>query len=1249
MRRSLFHSFILSFLIVLTAQAQTPVPVSKGSFASYVPLTKSKTLEHNGCQAYQMEHRRLYLPDSLLTRLGAPDGSRQGTLALPTNDWWTYGLVNEWTGKIWFYPGWAEAKEGELTVGYPTYWEPTGCEMKWDTPLSVNFTNTLTGKKANFKESLVDSWSDFAMSFIMQDGDAWVRVTCMHGSPMVWLEASGITMQATNPDAAKYAVFTQANLMTVALLTDGADATTFAPYAFRIPRQTRVDYHYDANTSSLTTTFSIQTEPIVQSSIVQSSILMGFLPHHYYGTTFTFNLSPFTFQTPRGQMRLAEGNDFTFTYPVHSFLPYFPAPIEWKEDFSPTRMAELNADYAKRGSFGGDTYWGGKGLTQMAHYMTFALQMGDTATFRMAKQRLKDVLIDWYTFTPGEERYYFAQYPRWGALVGMDPSYDSDTFNDHHFHYGYFVYASALLCLLDDDFRTQYGPMAREVARDYANWQRPITDNPSPLTVNQPWFRTLDPYCGHSFAGGLGNQGNGNGQESTSEAIQGWGGVWLLGAALQDPDMLEAGIFGYTLETRATSEYWFDKQRRNIDYTKYTHPYCCNLTMQGVGWWTWFSGDPVWMHSIQWLPISPILTNSFSEDLAFARWDYSQMYAAKEVGNYEATQNGLGDESGLGNVCLSYLSLFDADSAIHVWNHMDTMGKALAKNPDTGGITYWLAHSHKGLGEKRYDIFANHPLACAYTDTLTNRTTYAVYNVSSAPLSVHFFGAQDTTVAVPNGLTLICGNQTRTVTTIEDEQNEIAPDPMAWNLPYPNLALHKPVTASSYENAGCVASNLTDGDASTRWGSAHRDNEFVIVDLQQMCYIDHIILRWETAYASEYELALSDDNTTWRTVTLSSAGGVEKINLQSSISNLQSQRARYLRVTGLQRATQYGTSLYELEAYGRPLTGDPTAVFAVALSASDTVIYQGQSTTLTTTVYSYDGQVLSATPEQITYPDYGLFTETRTVAGCSASLTIVVMESEQPVAAQVQPAEVTMPVGTEQNFTVYILNQFGVPTDSCVNTYLATQTGDFELTYPCYAMTDTALVHVLAFDEVNLALHKPATASGAEGDGTSASKAVDGDLTTRWSSRFRDNEWIAVDLEACYRLTKVRLIWETAYATSYDIELSDDGEHYTLAQSVTGAKGGTQEIDIRSNGQPVAAQFVRVMCKTRNTGYGSSLWELEVYGVSQCDQQETAIETIVNRQSSNRKFIQDGQLYISHDGIVYSVSGFVFLHNTEQR
>ena len=530
-------------------------------------------------------------------------------------------------------------------------------------------------------------------------------------------------------------------------------------------------------------------------------------------------------------------------------------------------------------------------------------------------------------------------------------------------------------------------------------------------------------------------------------------------------------------------------------------------------------------------------------------------------------------------------------------------------------------------------------MACAYTDTLSGRMTYAVYNVAAAPLSVHFFGAKDTTVTVPHGLTLISGAETHTVTTIEDEEETIEPDPMAWDLPYPNLALHKPVTASSFENAGCVAVNLTDGNTDTRWGSEHRDGEWAMVDLGEVCFIDHLILRWETAFASEYELALSSDGSTWHSAIYASAGGVERISLPFRDGmGVGPSRARYIRLTGLQRATQYGTSLYELEAYGRPLTGDPETVFAVALSASDTVLLQGQTTTLTTTAYNYNGAVLSTSSEQKTYPDYGLFTETRMVGGCSASLTIIVMETEMAAKAQVLPAEVTMPLGTEQEFVVSILNQFGEPMDTCRSVYRATQVGNYELIFPCFEMRDTALVHVLPFEEVNLALHKPATASGAEGDGTAAPKAVDGDMKTRWSSRFQDNEWIAVNLENCYLLTQVRLVWENAYATSFDIEISDDGENYTTVKSISGAKGGTQIHDIRQNGEPVEAQFVRVFCKTRNTGYGSSLWELEVYGEGLCEQEVSAIENH-QLQTTNYKFIKNGRIYISRNGAVYTIDG----------
>src|SRR5688500_4386179 len=65
----------------------------------------------------------------------------------------------------------------------------------------------------------------------------------------------------------------------------------------------------------------------------------------------------------------------------------------------------------------------------------------------------------------------------------------------------------------------------------------------------------------------------------------------------------------------------------------------------------------------------------------------------------------------------------------------------------------------------------------------------------------------------------------------------------------------------------------------------------------------------------------------------------------------------------------------------------------------------------------------------------------------------------------------------------------------------------------------------------NLALGRPATASSVEVAGLEASKAVDGNTGTRWGSAAgSDPQWITVDLGATYAISRVRLVWEAAFA-----------------------------------------------------------------------------------------------------------------------
>ncbi|MGK5684269.1 ThuA domain-containing protein [Actinoplanes sp. URMC 104] len=126
----------------------------------------------------------------------------------------------------------------------------------------------------------------------------------------------------------------------------------------------------------------------------------------------------------------------------------------------------------------------------------------------------------------------------------------------------------------------------------------------------------------------------------------------------------------------------------------------------------------------------------------------------------------------------------------------------------------------------------------------------------------------------------------------------------------------------------------------------------------------------------------------------------------------------------------------------------------------------------------------------------------------------------------------------------------------------------------------------------NLALNRPATASSVENASYPAANAVDASATTRWSSAFSDPQWIQVDLGATRAISRVRLLWEAAYGSAYQIQTSADGSAWTTARSVTGGNGGEDDL----TGLSAQGRYVRVLGTSRGTPWGYSLFNFEVYG-----------------------------------------------------
>ncbi|MFC7244409.1 glycosyl hydrolase [Catellatospora aurea] len=127
---------------------------------------------------------------------------------------------------------------------------------------------------------------------------------------------------------------------------------------------------------------------------------------------------------------------------------------------------------------------------------------------------------------------------------------------------------------------------------------------------------------------------------------------------------------------------------------------------------------------------------------------------------------------------------------------------------------------------------------------------------------------------------------------------------------------------------------------------------------------------------------------------------------------------------------------------------------------------------------------------------------------------------------------------------------------------------------------------------VNVALNKPVVVSSTENANFPGSAAVDGNTTTtRWSSAFSDPQTIRVDLGQTYSISRVRLVWEAAYGSAYQIQTSPDGNTWTTIRSVTGGDGGVDDL----TGLTGSGRYVRVNATTRATAWGYSLFEFEVY------------------------------------------------------
>ncbi|MFE7572544.1 discoidin domain-containing protein [Streptomyces sp. NPDC057539] len=189
-------------------------------------------------------------------------------------------------------------------------------------------------------------------------------------------------------------------------------------------------------------------------------------------------------------------------------------------------------------------------------------------------------------------------------------------------------------------------------------------------------------------------------------------------------------------------------------------------------------------------------------------------------------------------------------------------------------------------------------------------------------------------------------------------------DPAPASTTRANLALHHPAYSNLYQHAGNSPAFVTDGGwpaalkgDQTRWASDWNANRWVSVDLGASSTINSVDLYWEAAYAVDFEIQVSDDNRTWRTVHRPSAAEIaarradikspaEAAGRHDTITLTTPATGRYVRMLGKERRSfynpapataQFGYSLYEFQVWG---TGGSAAAAYPALPGEQSGAYR---------------------------------------------------------------------------------------------------------------------------------------------------------------------------------------------------------------------------------------------------------------------------------------------------------------------
>ena len=567
----------------------------------------------------------------------------------PTNSWISGLALQEKPLAVFPMPLSFQALDTGFQVGLPTV---------------VSDAKTITGGHTAGIEATVEGATKFALSrfdktsaslnYVKGDKNLGT-VTIAQGSPYVFYRAlADTTITVANTQGGKvvngeytyerggkkYSVATHDNAK---LAVNGAQLTITVPKGGLATFYARPEGNSDMlaeNSGNEVTGVKVTHEEKDGKSLTkfhyetanQKPTIVSTMPYQNTEGGESLNLA---YQSVYGDMESRRGNELTTSVPL--ITPSNALSLDKLNDEEKRLViSDLQADSQDITIEQQDSYYAGKGLARIATLYDIAKQLDqpDIAT------QLQTLLKREFSARLGKAYFYYDTDLK--GVAASTAAFGSEDFNDHHFHYGYFIYAASILGKYDTSFVDEYKDRVNLLVADIASYE---------TYPEFPIERTYDPYSAHSWAAGLSPFQDGNNQESSSEALNAYNGVALWADVIGNKTLKKNGVWMLSNETATANKAW-----RNVDtsasYLKnYTSP-VASLSFGGKRTYsTFFSDESNTKLAIQLIPMSPVM-ETFESDGAGIK---EKLAKQDKPNNYNVA---------LGDYLLMYLALSDKNAAV---------------------------------------------------------------------------------------------------------------------------------------------------------------------------------------------------------------------------------------------------------------------------------------------------------------------------------------------------------------------------------------------------------------------------------------------------------------------------------------------------------------------------------------------------------------------------------------------------------